>query len=1045
MVKLSSVLAMVFGLLFTQFTFSAADDCPASSGTISAGNDYCIVTSAATATKIRLNFSSGFDSTTLIENDTTAPLATDAVYAGHGLPVDKAATVAAAAAAASKASGNNGTTVGAQRKLSFIKAAEIIADQIVSVEPIIVDAQFTTLACAAGSATLGSASASSFMYSASAPAGAENNTWYPVALYNAISGVDNYPSGGAITNYANNAGAINADSDLFTRYNSLTGTSNCLEISNGWYYGFDTPPTEIYHPSLTSNGSPVVVTYIGFSTVLLHEMLHGLGFSSLTSSAGVKFSSKDDVYSNFLFSAADSASWQGNTLSNSQRANSVTSNTGLLWSGTNVNTQAVGQLTSGFQNNDGDAAFTSGDRVQMYAPNPVEGGSSVSHFNTAVSPNEIMEPQYTAGSLDIGLALYLLKDIGWSINDSSNTPPTITAVDLSTNEDVAKVFDADTWSNDADGDSLTYSITTCPANISCSVSGSSITLTPSANHNGATHTITVVVNDGKGGTANDSFNLNVIAQNDAPVIDNIPNQTVKVGEYKDINLLTYSTDIDGDGLAFSDTACGANLTCSFPNSSTLRVAASGGVGSTVSVIIEADDSNSGTNSDTFNVTITSAVPSTTVEVGGAAHNDGDAFVLPVGSSQINVNNGSGNYSYSLDYNSSDVTSLITSNANGLAIGLPANGEFSGDYTLTITDDTDGDVITITVTRPLRLNWSATSLLNGNAEQTLKIEGGATGTVYSLVQSGSADLIFLNDSNISVTTATAENNAATFNAALVKLNSEIVTSISSMDVTVQSSYDDVIESAVRVYPSSLHSFGVKNTVDEVLANSTAELIGNEALLTELNIETNYSADVNGEFNVLLPNTNALSAGASYEMRVSASGYNSETLALNSDNTNHDLVLTEIANGITLTGSIIVKGSQNLVQDPPTVFIDYTDGSSEAVTVVVTSATQANFSIEIDLNVKSQQLLSISQSDSVTIDLDVSNITQTQNIEVFLLNNVSVVVATVIPDNTPVDTGGAASGGALNWLSIFFLVFLAIFSTQLRSVFGRRISLLFNKLL
>ena len=224
------IFSLICGILLAQFALAAADDCPASSGTISAGNGYCIVTSATTGTKVRLNFSTGFDSTTLIENDTAAPLATDAVYAGLGAAVNKATTVAAAAATASKASGNNGTTVGAQRKLSFIKAAEIISDQIVSSVTLIVDAQFTNLACFANSATLGSASASSFMNSASAPAGGVNNTWYPVGLYNALSGVDNYPPSGippAGVNGIQNGGAISADADLFTRYNSLVGTTGC--------------------------------------------------------------------------------------------------------------------------------------------------------------------------------------------------------------------------------------------------------------------------------------------------------------------------------------------------------------------------------------------------------------------------------------------------------------------------------------------------------------------------------------------------------------------------------------------------------------------------------------------------------------------------------------------------------------------------------------------------------------------------------------------------------------------------------------------------
>jgi len=966
------LLVTLASLLVSQLSFGAA--CPVSTTSTAVGSAFgtnCTVSGSAST--IQLSFNNGFSDATVI----------------------------------AAVGGNNGTSIGAQRKLSFIKAAEILADQVASSQVLIVDADFTLLSCDASSATLGSAGASTNTGNvAPMPAGAVINTFYPIGLINSLGNTDY-------------AGGL---SDITAQFNSNIGNVGCLQASNGWYYGFDTPPGN----------------YIGFTTVLLHEMTHGLGFASLVdASTGVKPSGLDDIFSNNLYSQANGAAWSAaGGLSNAQRAASAVSVTGLLWNASNVNTEAVGELTAGFQNNDGDPAFTSGDRVQMYAPNPVEGGSSVSHFNTAASPDELMEPQYTAGQLNLGLALYLLKDIGWTVTPVvvANNAPTITAVDQSTNEDITKIVDASGWGNDTDGGTLAYSVNSaCATNITCSINsdGTSLTMIPAANHSGGTHTITVNVDDGQGDSTSDTFNLNVIAQNDAPVIDSIPNQTIKIGESKDINLLTYSSDVDGDALTFSDTACGANLTCSFPNASTLRVAAGAGVGSTVSVTIEADDSNGGTNTDTFDVTITAAVPSTTVEVGGAAHNDGGTVTLPIGSNQINVNNGSGNYSYSLDYNSSDVSSLVTANGAGLEIGLPASGEFAGDYTLTITDDTDGDVITITVTRPLRLNWSATALLNGNSEQTLKIEGGASGTVYTLLQSGSADLIFLNDSDASITTATAENNAATFNAALVHLDSATVTDISSMDVTVQSSYDDVIESAVKVYPSSLHSFSVKNTADEVLANATAELTGNEALLTQLNIVTSYSADASGEFTVLLPDTNALPAGSSYTMNVAASGYNSEDLTLNSDNATHNLVLTEVANGITLIGAITVGGSQNLLDEPPVVTLDYADGSSDVISVSVTSATQASFSQEIDLNEKSLQLLSISQAESVTIELDVSNVMQTQTIDIFLLNNASVVITTEI--DTPVDTtdGASSGGGSLAWFSLFLLVLLRLGSPLIKN--------------
>ena len=953
--RISSVLLVFSTLLLTQLSFGAA--CPASTSSGIGAGSSCTIT--GTASTIQLNLNSGFTDATNI----------------------------------SAVGGNNGLTIGEQRTLSFIKATEILADNIVSSQVIIVDANFSLLSCNTSSATLGSAGASTHVANVTPmPVTAASSTFYPIGLINNLGNTDYQPG----------------LSDITSQFNSNIGNAGCLQASNGWYYGFDAPPSN----------------YIGFTTVLLHEMTHGLGFASLVNaSTGVKPSGLDDVFSNKLYSKLDNSTWAlAGGLSNAERAAAAVSSTGLLWNGSYVNTQAVGLLSAGYHDSDSSSSFTSGDKVQMYAPNPIKSGSSVSHFDTAVSPNEIMEPQYTAGQLDLGLALYLLKDIGWAITPSViNTAPTITAVNQSTNEDITKIVNVSSWASDADGDTLTYSInSSCATNITCSINanGTNLTMVPTANHNGGTHSITVNVADGKGGTASDTFNLNVIAQNDDPVIAGVPNQVVKVGEFKDIDLSGYASDVDDDGLTFSKTACGANLTCTFVNATTIRITANGGAASTVSVTVEANDGNGGTNTDTFDVSITSLLPSTTIEVGGLAHNNGDAFILLNSRTQINVNNGSGNYSYRLNYNSSDVSSLISSNATGLTIALPASGEFAGDYTLVITDSSDGDIITITVTRPVRLNWSAKAFLNGDTLQTLSIEGGAIGTVYSLVQSASADLIFRDNTDASVTTVTATDDADNFNVALIHLDSLVVADISNMTVTVQSSYDDVVERDVKVHPSSLHSFTVKSNSGEVLKGAIAKLNGAEILLEELNVAINYSADINGKFTVLLPDTSIFPTESSYAMNVSLTGYTSEALSLNTNVLTHDVVLSELINGITLVGKIKAQGGQNLLQKPPIVTIIYGDEARGVIPVEVTSATRANFSYEVDLNSKTLSVLSISQDESVTVDLNISNISQSKDLFFILLSNISVDVL------NPIDIGGSGSfsGGSMLWFSMFLLIAL-----------------------
>ncbi|HEY9065367.1 MAG TPA: PA domain-containing protein [Burkholderiaceae bacterium] len=58
------------------------------------------------------------------------------------------------------------------------------------------------------------------------------------------------------------------------------------------------------------------------------------------------------------------------------------------------------------------------NRVYLYTPNPYQGGSSVSHYDTSATPNLLMEPfaepnQPIAVSAPKDLTLELLEDIGW--------------------------------------------------------------------------------------------------------------------------------------------------------------------------------------------------------------------------------------------------------------------------------------------------------------------------------------------------------------------------------------------------------------------------------------------------------------------------------------------------------------------------------------------------------------------------------------------------------------------------------------------------------
>jgi hypothetical protein len=57
-------------------------------------------------------------------------------------------------------------------------------------------------------------------------------------------------------------------------------------------------------------------------------------------------------------------------------------------------------------------------RVLMYAPSPNQPGSSVSHYDTSATPNQLMEPSINADLRHevrppFDLTYPLLQDIGW--------------------------------------------------------------------------------------------------------------------------------------------------------------------------------------------------------------------------------------------------------------------------------------------------------------------------------------------------------------------------------------------------------------------------------------------------------------------------------------------------------------------------------------------------------------------------------------------------------------------------------------------------------
>ena len=283
--------------------------------------------------------------------------------------------------------GNPGTTLGQQRFNALQHAADIWGAALTSNTEIVIGATWGTLPCEDTGGTLASAGSHSGIRNF--PGAPFSNTWYPLALANAVSGSDR------------NGATVEIDAE----FNLNIGQPGCLS-SRTWYLGFD-----------NAHGS----TGIDLVTVALHEFAHGLGFSSFTNEAtGTQPSGSPTIFDRFLRDNTTGKLWPDMT--DSERVASAINFRNLVWIGSQVTTAVPGVLSSGADGS---------NHARVYTPNPVDPGSSVSHFDTGLAPNQLMEPNISNNLTHSvqppqDLTLPLLLDIGWGANGGPTPSPTPT-------------------------------------------------------------------------------------------------------------------------------------------------------------------------------------------------------------------------------------------------------------------------------------------------------------------------------------------------------------------------------------------------------------------------------------------------------------------------------------------------------------------------------------------------------------------------------------------------------------------------------------------
>lgn len=270
--------------------------------------------------------------------------------------------------------GNPGETLGAQRKWAFEKALEFWGLRLSSNAEIEVDAEMIDLACDEFGAVLGSAGSKTVHKNGDLLAGgARADTWYGQALANKLADKDNDTS----------------STDIRSRFNKKIDESDSCLGTFVWYYALGSAPAGT----------------VSFFKTAVHEIGHGINFQTFVDKeTGEKLFGDDDIYMVFLEDHSTGMVWPDMT--DGDRADSAIDTDDLHWVGDMVRTGSTIVV-----------ADKTGDHVHMYAPDPLEGGSSVSHWDTGVedgdSNDDLMEPSAT-GAEKLLVTDELLHDLGWN-------------------------------------------------------------------------------------------------------------------------------------------------------------------------------------------------------------------------------------------------------------------------------------------------------------------------------------------------------------------------------------------------------------------------------------------------------------------------------------------------------------------------------------------------------------------------------------------------------------------------------------------------------
>ncbi|WP_338091655.1 retention module-containing protein, partial [Pectobacterium punjabense] len=364
-----------------------------------------------------------------------------------------------------------------------------------------------------------------------------------------------------------------------------------------------------------------------------------------------------------------------------------------------------------------------------------------------------------------------------------NSAPVTADQSIATDEDTP--VSGTIVATDVDGDTLSYTVNTQPANGTLTLDGTTgaYTYTPGANFNG-NDSFVVTVSDGNGGTTTSTVSIGVRPVNDAPVT---ADQSIATDEDTPVSGTIVATDVDGDTLSYTVGTQPQHGTLTLDGTTgQYTYTPSANFNGNDRFVVTVSDGNGGTTTSTVSIGVRpvndapvtadqSIATDEDTPVSGtivATDVDGDTLSYTVGTPPANgtltLNSATGAYTYTpgTNFNGNDRFVVTVSDGNGgtttstVSIGVrPVNdAPVTADQSIATDEDTpvsgtivatdvDGDTLSYTVgTQPQhgtltldgatgQYTYTPAQDYNGNDRFIVTVSDGNGGTTTSTVSIG----------------------------------------------------------------------------------------------------------------------------------------------------------------------------------------------------------------------------------------------------------------------------------------------------------------------